>query len=145
MLRATRHPTIEAHGRSGQGSEQGYTSRQDTLPWAYQPPCTLTHTVPGFDSFSQAHWPDADYVAHRAGSKRALFCKLDFVIKLVMLHIMPLYYNLHFFPLFMIKLFTIKFYSLPFLHVSINISFKPNVQIQTLNQSHFNQIRLQST
>lgn len=32
MLRATRRPTIEAHGRGGQGSEQGYTSRHYTLP-----------------------------------------------------------------------------------------------------------------
>lgn len=92
MLRATRCPTIEAHGRSGQGSEQGYTSRQDTLPRAYQPPCTLTHTVPGFASFSQAHWPAADYVAHRSGSRRALFLqsKLHFEIKLGIFFSLPI-------------------------------------------------------
>lgn len=55
MLRATQRPTIEAHGRGGQGSEQGYTSRQDTLPWVYQHPhpSPLTHSVPGFDTFNQ--------------------------------------------------------------------------------------------
>lgn len=55
MLRATQRPTIQAHGRGGQGSEQGCTSRQDTLPWAYQPPHPLTRLVSRFDSFSQIH------------------------------------------------------------------------------------------